>query len=101
MPCFPPVVRGRLPPPTRGLAEWSTLSGAVGAFLGRVGQVGQVGRHIGRWLATYLGGPSDSSDSSDLSDLSEKVIPTDLSDLSERGTCFPCHFEKKAICCRA
>ncbi len=35
---------------------------------------------MARWLATYLGGPSDSSDLSDLSDLSEKGTPTDLSD---------------------
>ncbi len=67
---------------------------------------------MARGLATYLGGPSDSSDLSDLSDLSEKGTPTDLSekgtptDLSEkgtphRGTSVPCHFEKKAICCRA
>ena len=35
---------------------------------------------MARGLATYLGGPSDSSDLSDLSDLSEKGTPTDLSD---------------------
>ena len=35
---------------------------------------------MARWLATYLGGASDSSDLSDLSDLSEKGTPTDLSD---------------------
>ena len=58
---------------------------------------------MARWLATYLGGASDSSDLSDLSDLSEKGTPTDLSEKGtpHRGTSVPCHFEKKAICCRA
>lgn len=58
---------------------------------------------MARGLATYLGGPSDSSDLSDLSDLSEKGTPTDLSEKGtpHRGTSVPCHFEKKAICCRA
>ena len=58
---------------------------------------------MARGLATYLGGASDSSDLSDLSDLSEKGTPTDLSEKGtpHRGTSVPCHFEKKAICCRA
>ena len=58
---------------------------------------------MARGLATYLGGPSNSSDLSDLSDLSEKGTPTDLSEKGtpHKGTSVPCHFEKKAICCRA
>ena len=34
---FPPVVRGRLPPPTRGLAEWHPVGCGWGAFPVRSG----------------------------------------------------------------
>ena len=46
----PPVVRGLLPPPTRGLAEWHPVGCFFGGCLigqvGRVRQVGQVGRLV-------------------------------------------------------